>query len=290
MAWSTSELARLATTTVNTVRHYHSRGLLDQPERDTNGYKRYGVEHLVRLLQIRRLREVGVPVAEISRIGTDLTAPAQLLRDIDARLEDSIEQSRRAQADIRAMLQHGSASGVPAGFERVASRLSGADRSLALIYSQLYDDAAMSDLLEMMETDSLSDSAAEFDDLSVDADEATRERLARHVATSMVDSLRRYPWLGAPQKHLLKDERTTADTWVESVLALYNPAQLDVLGKAGRLAVEEAAAIFPPSPETEKTVDFEPLVTISPEHSDPGSGRRPRAIATKPRSFSPDLP
>jgi DNA-binding transcriptional MerR regulator len=47
VAWSTRELAELAGTTVNTVRHYHRIGLLDEPERRNNGYKEYGVPHLV---------------------------------------------------------------------------------------------------------------------------------------------------------------------------------------------------------------------------------------------------
>ncbi|WP_399921406.1 MerR family transcriptional regulator [Streptomyces kanamyceticus] len=48
-AWSTGQLAELAGTTTKTVRHYHETGLLDEPERAPNGYKRYGVSHLVRL-------------------------------------------------------------------------------------------------------------------------------------------------------------------------------------------------------------------------------------------------
>ncbi len=48
MTWSTRELATLAGTTVNTVRHYHRVGLLDEPQRMSNGYKQYGVAHLVR--------------------------------------------------------------------------------------------------------------------------------------------------------------------------------------------------------------------------------------------------
>src|SRR5690606_8663333 len=55
MAWSTRELAELAQTTVNTIRHYHHLGLLAEPARKDNGYKQYGVKHLARLLRIRRL-------------------------------------------------------------------------------------------------------------------------------------------------------------------------------------------------------------------------------------------
>ena len=65
MAWSTREIAELAGTTVNTVRHYHQVGLLEQPDRMSNGYKQYQVRHLVRLLKIRRLRDLDVPLDQI---------------------------------------------------------------------------------------------------------------------------------------------------------------------------------------------------------------------------------
>lgn len=274
MAWSTSELARLAATTVNTVRHYHRRGLLEHPERDTNGYKRYDVAHLVRLLQIRRLREIGVPIADISRVGPDVAAPAQVLQDLDAQLVETVERSLRARADIAAMLQHGSASGVPTGFEEVAGRLSTADRSLALIYSQLYDQAAMTDVREMMAAGIDDASTVELDQLTVDADEATRERLARDVAASMVESLRRYPWLMAPQPHLLRDERTTAETWRESVLTLYNPAQTDVIWRASRLATEQVATDAGGHPEPATTAtEIGTVVIASPHLDDLSRGR-----------------
>ncbi|MFJ8542364.1 MerR family transcriptional regulator [Streptomyces sp. NPDC093586] len=38
-----------------TIRHYHERGLLAEPERRADGYKSYGVRNLVRLLRIKRL-------------------------------------------------------------------------------------------------------------------------------------------------------------------------------------------------------------------------------------------
>lgn len=66
MGWSTRQLAELAGTTVKAIRHYHQIGLLDEPDRAANGYKQYGTSHLVRVLQITRMKEVGVPLAAIS--------------------------------------------------------------------------------------------------------------------------------------------------------------------------------------------------------------------------------
>lgn len=238
MSWSTRELAVLAGTTVNTVRHYHRRGLLDQPDRDTNGYKRYGVEHLVRLLQIRRLRDVGVPISELERNESGVGTSARVLAEIDAELVVTIARSRETRAEIAAMLHHGSTGGVPSGFEHVAVRLSPRERSLTLIYAQLYDEAAMADVREILDQE-VDEATAEFEDLPADADEATRESLARRLAGPIARAVTDYPWLSAPQPHLLKDEKTTARTWLESVMALYNEAQLDVLRRASGLAAHQ---------------------------------------------------
>lgn len=241
MSWSTRELADLAGTTVNTVRHYHRRGLLDEPERGLNGYKRYGAEHLVRLLQIRRLRDVGVPIARMEQHPTGVATTAQVLREIDAQLVGAIERSRQARAAIEAMLQSDATGQVPLGFEPVAARLSPRERSLTLIYSQLYDDTAMADVKEMLTTE-VDPANEEFEALPANADAGTRDRLARELAGSLAKVVLEFPWLREPRDRLLKDERTTADTWLTAVVALYNEAQLDVMKRASTLAQELTSA------------------------------------------------
>jgi len=242
MAWSTRELADLAGTTVNTVRHYHRSGLLEEPERMSNGYKQYRARHLVRLLQIRRLRDLGVPLAQIEAVGIANGANAtQALLAIDADLAASIERLQRARAEIHAILEGATATDVPAGFEGVAGSMSGSDRSLMLIYSQLYDESAMSDLRQMAqgETD---ETSAEFDALPADADEATRQRLAEAMAPQLAQHLSDFPWLMQPAEHLSKGERVTQETFLETFTELYNEAQLHVLGRASVLATEQLAA------------------------------------------------
>lgn len=236
MGWSTRELAELAGTTVNTVRHYHRAGLLDEPERRYNGYKQYEGRHLVRLLQIRRLRDLGVPLAQIEAIGPagDRDPTAALLA-IDADLAASIERMQRARAEIRAILEGSTVTDVPPGFEDVAGRLSGADRSLMLVYAQLYDESAMSDLKHMAEEerDAADD---EFDTLPADADETTRQRLADALAPKIARNLADYPWLLQPDEHLSKGPRVTQEAFVETVFEVYNEAQRDVLTRASRMA------------------------------------------------------
>jgi len=103
MAWSTRELAEIAGTTVNTVRHYHRLGILGEPERAANGYKQYETSHLVRLLHIRHLRELGVPTSRIERHDSE-TENSELLPEIDANLAASIARLLRARAEIQVIL------------------------------------------------------------------------------------------------------------------------------------------------------------------------------------------
>ncbi|PJJ70607.1 DNA-binding transcriptional MerR regulator [Diaminobutyricimonas aerilata] len=235
MAWSTREIADLAGTTVNTVRHYHRLGLLEEPDRMSNGYKQYEVRHLVRLLQIRRLRDLDVPLDQIELAGQTGDRSREALQAVDADLAASIERLQRARAEVRAILQGTTLTDLPAGFEDVGSKLTRTDRSLMLIYSQLYDEEAMSDLRRMLEDDDHS-TAEEFDQLDPDADEETRRNLAERYGASMARNLADYPWLTDPTAHLQKSPKITQETFIAAVQALHNPAQLDVMGRAGVIA------------------------------------------------------
>jgi DNA-binding transcriptional MerR regulator len=235
MAWSTREIADLAGTTVNTVRHYHSVGLLDEPDRMSNGYKRYQVRHLIRLLQIRRLRDLGVPLDQIESVGFGDDAPTEALQAIDAELAATIERLQRSRSEIQAILRGTTVTGLPAGFDNVADKLSPNERSLMLIYSQLYDAEAMSDLRTMLDAERL-DHDIEFENLAPDADEPTRQRLAEQMAPELAQHLTDYPWLSDPTGHMSKSPQVTQDTFVESVAELYNPAQLDVMVRMSAIA------------------------------------------------------
>ncbi|GAA4188606.1 MerR family transcriptional regulator [Streptosporangium oxazolinicum] len=238
MAWSTREIAQLAGTTVNTVRHYHRLGLLDEPERRYNGYKQYGVQDLVRLLRIRRLAELGVPLSRIGEVGADGDIAPEALRQVDAALAADIARLQRARSDIATILRDSAPAGIPAGFESVAARLSGSDSSMIHIYGQLYDEDAMADLLRMVEADT-DPLGEDVDALPPDADEATRQRLAEKLAPTIARYLIDYPWLSDPAAHLSKSEHVTRQTFIDAVVRLYNTAQIDVLHRASILAHEQ---------------------------------------------------
>lgn len=88
-----AELARLAGTTVRTLRHYHQIGLLDEPRRSAGGYREYGLEHLVRVLGVRRLVALGL---SLEAAAETLDGPGDrqedLLDELDAELAERIEQ------------------------------------------------------------------------------------------------------------------------------------------------------------------------------------------------------
>jgi DNA-binding transcriptional MerR regulator len=79
--------------TVKTVRHYHQHGLVDEPQRDGSGYRRYGSDDLLRLVQVRTLATAGVPLAEIGPLlDADAEQFAVGLADVKRRLTDRIAE------------------------------------------------------------------------------------------------------------------------------------------------------------------------------------------------------
>jgi DNA-binding transcriptional MerR regulator len=232
VAWSTRQIAELAGTTVNTVRHYHEAGLLEEPERASNGYKRYGVPHLVRLLQIRRLRELGVPLAQIETMTRADEQPAEALRVLDAELEATIQRLQRARAELALILQHRAPVDLPPGFSSVANTLSEPHRALVMVYSQVYDESAMDDLRQMLEETPRTDLDEKFENLPPDADRATKKRLAEYYAPIIKQQRADYPWLDDPTTRATTSPATLATTMTETLREIYNPAQLEVLYRA----------------------------------------------------------
>jgi DNA-binding transcriptional MerR regulator len=62
------QVAAYAGVTIKAVRHYHKRGLLEEPPRDSSGYRRYTAQHAIDLVKIRTLAEAGVPLARVKEL------------------------------------------------------------------------------------------------------------------------------------------------------------------------------------------------------------------------------
>jgi DNA-binding transcriptional MerR regulator len=239
MPWSTRELAEIAGTTVKTVRHYHRVGLLEEPGRTSNGYKQYGVGHLVRLLRIRRLVDLGLPLSAIGDLSD--TSPgdsgpadaAEALRSLDADLAESIARQQEIRDDIAQILEHGGPPDLPTGFSVLEGRLDDADRALLLVYSTVLEPGDLEKVRSMLADPDPPAEATTFRELAPDADEVTREELARTYAPkvrSQLDAHGLTSGIWATASH--------AEALGTALRELYNPAQIDVLVRMSSLVTE----------------------------------------------------
>jgi DNA-binding transcriptional MerR regulator len=95
------QVAAFAGVTIKAVRHYHERGLLDEPPRDASGYRRYNAGHAIELVKIKTLAEAGVPLARIKEVlAADPEQLAAAIADIDQDLQHRAEELTRARRRI----------------------------------------------------------------------------------------------------------------------------------------------------------------------------------------------
>jgi DNA-binding transcriptional MerR regulator len=100
------QLAAYAGVTIKTIRHYHQRGLLAEPPRDSSGYRRYTAQHAIDLVKIKTLAAAGVPLARIDELlAADpdqfATAIAEIDRDLQRRARE-LHLIRKRIAQLRA--------------------------------------------------------------------------------------------------------------------------------------------------------------------------------------------
>jgi DNA-binding transcriptional MerR regulator len=85
--------------TIKAVRHYHKRGLLEEPPRDSSGYRRYSARHAIQLVKIKTLAEAGVPLARIKELlAASAADPDQFsaaIAEIDRKLQDRVDELQR---------------------------------------------------------------------------------------------------------------------------------------------------------------------------------------------------
>lgn len=101
------ELARLARVTVRALRHYHQVGVLDEPSRGSNGYRSYEVHDLVRVLRIKRLASLGIPLEKMPDLLDDVNPDAgSLLDELDTELASQIQQINKQRKIIARLRDH----------------------------------------------------------------------------------------------------------------------------------------------------------------------------------------
>lgn len=237
MGWSTRRLAELGGTTLSAVRHYHEVGLLPEPPRTSNGYKQYGVAHLVRLMQIRRLTGLGLSLDQIATYGNDGN-PAHELELVDADLAKKIDELQAVRDEIAVVREHGGVD-LPVGFSSVTDGLTETDRKLITAYSSVFSTDTMKDLREILPTE-LTDADREFSALPLDADVATRARLAAQMAPGLRAQYAQHPWLPVPESRAPASQAgALRDTVNQAMTTFYNMAQIEVVYRAHLLATDQ---------------------------------------------------
>ncbi|QFY07897.1 MerR family DNA-binding transcriptional regulator [Nonomuraea phyllanthi] len=107
------QAAAFAGITIKTVRHYHKLGLVEEPARDSSGYRRYGSAELLRLVQVKTLAGAGVPLADIGPLLDCDAAPfAAALADVEQHLTARIA-ALAAQRDMLNRLTSGDRTLLP---------------------------------------------------------------------------------------------------------------------------------------------------------------------------------
>lgn len=121
------QLASYVGVTTRTVRFYHQRGLLPEPERNASGYRLYDAEAVLRLSRIVTLASAGVPLSRIQDLlDASDEAFAAALVEIDADLRDRIRLLKDERTRL-AQLQAGDRLVLPAVLARLVEHLRSAD-------------------------------------------------------------------------------------------------------------------------------------------------------------------
>lgn len=229
MGWSTRQLAELTGTTLRAVRHYHEVGLLAEPERRANGYKQYGVAHLVRVLRIKRLTDLGFSLQQIQEMGDDDDHPEQALRTLDAELAETIERLQRARIELGLILNQAVPTDLPPELAQAVKnvQLSDADRSFSVVMSRILGSQNLQTYADMIQDIPDDPAFKEFDDLPDDADDATRQDLAERMAAPSRAVRAAHPMEAGDDGPL--GRRRAGETMGAAVRELYSKAQIDVL-------------------------------------------------------------
>ena len=108
-ALTVGDFSRITHLSVKTLRHYHDVGLLEPAEvNPRTGYRYYQSDQVPTAQVIRRLRDLGMPVAEVKAVlaANGLVARNALIASHLDRLESELAETRSAVDSLRNLLRH----------------------------------------------------------------------------------------------------------------------------------------------------------------------------------------
>ena len=111
--YTVGQLAKTAQVNVETVRYYERRGLVPKPPRNASGYRQYPQDAAARIRFIKRAKELGFSLKEISELLCFQTGPSAgcgdvkkqakaKLANIEAKIRD-LERMRRVLTELVAV-------------------------------------------------------------------------------------------------------------------------------------------------------------------------------------------
>lgn len=228
--WSTRELAEMVDTTVKTIRHYHRVGLLEEPERRPNGYKAYGPEHVAQLLEVLRLREIGLSVAQIGEAMGSSEGSVLDAEDLIAEIDSSIRRLQAIRRDLEDSLDSDGTWRLSPSFAGGVKRPGDAERLVQHLMARHFTREAMAALGSLDGAPSPVD--AEFEQLPADSGDDEISDLAARMAPHIRRAQAEY----SMPEHVVASD---GDAGGRAALAigrmlseLYNPAQLEVVTRA----------------------------------------------------------
>jgi len=188
------DLASLAQVSVRALRHYHQVGVLPEPGRTRNGYREYTVHDLVRLLRIKRLAALGIPLERMpAMFEADPADQAATLRQLDADLDAQIARLQAQKTLINLIQANDGAADFPPELARamalfaasgVSPAMTRMDRDQVILLAHLVGEQGMDRLVELYDRiaePGIQAAATEvtvgFDVLPADATEPEIERL-----------------------------------------------------------------------------------------------------------------
>jgi DNA-binding transcriptional MerR regulator len=241
------ELAALGGVTVRALRHYHQVGVLPEPQRGSNGYRDYTVHDLVRLLRVKRLAALGIPLERMPEmLDGEPAAQEDLLDSLDRDIDAEIERLRAQQSLIRLIRANQAAPDFPPQLARFFALFGGddpttigrVDREQAILLAHLVGEAGTTQLAALYESIAETVGQAdierfvrEFEGLDASAGDAEIDELVERFAASMRPVLARFAETGAGE---LPNEK--------QALALLGDHQRGALNAAQETSVQRLVA------------------------------------------------
>lgn len=194
------EAARLLDTTPRTLRFYHERGLVPEPERDELGHRRYGIATVHALKQLLALRDLGLPLAQCAELlrdgGGDVEEELLAWEGEIARRQQELEEQRLMIVRLRENRRRARASADRQGWtawpgtltERgVPSELVSREKAAAQLLSVVQDgDPLTSPVPEGLDPEAAADLVSRFAELSpVDESSLQTEQLVEDLVRTV---------------------------------------------------------------------------------------------------------